>query len=54
MKIRRTFKEDGVSLEMLIGMVLDKNLDAVIDNELFDSYEEGTIGGKNDDKTTNL
>lgn len=41
MKIKRTFNEKGVSLETLINLVLTKNLDEIIDNEIFNSNEEG-------------
>lgn len=45
MRITRTFAEDGISLEALIESVLEKELDCIIDWEMFETDYEGKFGG---------
>lgn len=50
MIIKRSFADSAISLEALVDLVLAKELDEIIDHELFYLYEEGKFGGIDDEE----
>lgn len=45
MKITRTFMDGALTLDKLVELVLEKELDQIIDCEIFEFDKEGKFGG---------